>query len=96
MSLRDDYFSNYYEKITNKGAVSLVSKIVHHSLERYPYSIIHQSKAIATSNSNEYQILEVGAGLGQHEKPCPFARVRLSYAPNQLKERIDIACDQNN
>lgn len=68
MSLSDDYYSNYYEKITNKGAVGLVSKIVHHSLERYPYSIIHQSKAIATSNSNEYQILEVGAGHGQHVK----------------------------
>jgi ubiquinone/menaquinone biosynthesis C-methylase UbiE len=68
MSLSDDYYFKHYKDVTNKGAVGFVSKIVHYSLENWPYSKIHHNGITPIFDQNEYQILEVGAGHGQHVK----------------------------
>lgn len=68
MSLSDDYYFKYYKDVTNEGAVGFVSKIVHHSLEKWPYSNIKHNGISSITNQAEYQILEVGSGHGQHVK----------------------------
>jgi len=89
MSLSDDYYFNYYKDLTNKGAIGLFSKMVHYSLESYPYSKIHQRKGNRTSNPTDYQILEVGAGHGQHVKyvkPIFTTYLQTDFRPDLIQE----------
>lgn len=54
MESQDSYYKNNYEKILNAGAVGLVSKIVHKSME------------FGFKSKNFENVLELGAGNGQH------------------------------
>jgi ubiquinone/menaquinone biosynthesis C-methylase UbiE len=78
MSISDEYYEDHYESITNCGLVGLVSKIVHLSMEKKPYAVFDQSKE--TLNSN---ILEVGAGQGQHAKYVP--KLYKSYIQSDFR-----------
>ena len=57
-----EYYKNFYEKITNSGAVGVVAKVGHLTLERWPFVKPRFSK-----NSDLLEVLEVGAGHGQHQ-----------------------------
>jgi ubiquinone/menaquinone biosynthesis C-methylase UbiE len=53
------YYEKHYVSIINSGAVGMVSKLVHWSLESFPYSM-------SRKRFTEREVLEVGAGHGQH------------------------------
>lgn len=93
MSLSDNYYFKYYKDVTNKGAVGIVSKIVHYSLENWPYSKIDHKKreggGVTSKNHNAYQILEVGAGHGQHVKyvqPTYSSYFQTDFRPEIIEE----------
>jgi ubiquinone/menaquinone biosynthesis C-methylase UbiE len=86
MSLSDDYYSKYYKSVTNKGAVGIVSKFVHYSLEKWPYSKRPNNHLLSTSQQADYQILEVGAGHGQHVK---YVKTKFtSYLQTDLRPEL--------
>lgn len=76
----DDFYSSDYQRLLNEGAVGFVSKLVHKSMEH------------GLSADNFSNILEVGAGLGQH---LPHVKsqwanyyetdIRLDNLPNREK-----------
>ena len=72
----ENYYSNHYEEVCNKGLVGIASRFVHWSLENFPY----------TSQSHlreEGHILEIGAGHGQH---LPFVKSGYkSYLQSDLR-----------
>jgi SAM-dependent methyltransferase len=70
------YYEKHYVSIINDGAVGLVSKLVHWSLESFPYSV---SKKWVT----ERKVLEVGSGHGQH---LPFVKSKYeTYTLTDLR-----------
>jgi ubiquinone/menaquinone biosynthesis C-methylase UbiE len=68
MSISDEYYSRYYKSVTNEGAIGIVSKLVHYSLENWPYSISTHKQNKPNLLRENYKVLEVGAGHGQHVK----------------------------
>lgn len=90
MSLSDDYYAKYYEDVTNKGAVGIVSKFVHYSLENWPYSKIFHKEILLSEGNTDYQILEVGAGHGQHAKYVKtkfMTYLQTDFRPELIKEQ---------
>jgi ubiquinone/menaquinone biosynthesis C-methylase UbiE len=74
--LIENYYSNHYEKVCNKGLVGFASRLVHWSLENYPY-------ASRSRFHNADEILEIGAGHGQH---LPFVKgTYRSYLQSDLR-----------
>jgi ubiquinone/menaquinone biosynthesis C-methylase UbiE len=72
----ENYYSNHYEEVCNKGLVGFASRLVHWSLENFPY-------ASRSRFHNEVEILEIGAGYGQH---LPFVKgTYSSYLQSDLR-----------
>jgi ubiquinone/menaquinone biosynthesis C-methylase UbiE len=63
MESTEDYYQHHYQKITNSGLIGFVAMIGHISLERWPFT-----KFSRVSKKSFHEILEVGAGHGQHYK----------------------------
>lgn len=60
----NQYYVDDYSKVCNTGAVGLVSRFLHHSLESYGY-VVRCNRLLRRSDL--LKILEVGAG-GQHAR----------------------------
>lgn len=72
----ENYYSNHYEEVCNSGLVGIASRLVHWSLENFPYSS-------RSRFHNVQEILEIGAGHGQH---LPFVKeVYKSYLQSDLR-----------
>ena len=63
MENAEDYYQNHYQKITNSGPIGFVAMIGHLTLEKWPFT-----KFIGDWQKGFENVLEVGAGHGQHYK----------------------------
>jgi ubiquinone/menaquinone biosynthesis C-methylase UbiE len=81
--LIENYYSNHYQEVCNKGLVGFASRLVHWSLENYPY-------ASRSRFHNADEILEIGAGHGQH---LPFVKgtyrsyLQCDLRPENLRDQ---------
>ncbi len=79
----ENYYSNHYQEVCNKGLVGFASRLVHWSLENYPY-------ASRSRFHNADEILEIGAGHGQH---LPFVKgtyrsyLQCDLRPENLRDQ---------
>lgn len=81
----DNYYAANYETILNRDSVGFVSNLVHKSLERH------------TKDSEFANVLELGAGKGQHLKFIKHSfnqyfetDIRLENLPDRLVVNDDI------